>query len=91
LQSPCEFDDCYVCPHLDTAFPEGATVTATATPSAGSVFAQWGQGACAGQGPTCTFVAVKPSCITAQFLLQDPTAPPQSLPDASCPEDATAP
>jgi hypothetical protein len=91
LQSPCEFEDCYVCPHLDTAFPEGATVTATATPSAGSVFAQWGQGACAGQGPTCTFVAVKPSCITAQFLLQNPTAPPQSLPDASCAEDPTAP
>jgi hypothetical protein len=91
LQSPCEFENCYVCPHLDTAFPQGATVTATATPSAGSVFAQWGEGACAGQGATCTFIAVKPSCITAQFLLQNPTAPPQSLPDASCPEDPTEP
>jgi hypothetical protein len=66
-------------------------VTATATPGDGSVFARWGQGACAGQGSTCTFTATKPSCITAQFLLANPTAPPQSLPDVPCLENPTGP
>jgi hypothetical protein len=83
----CEFKDCYVCPHLDTAFPAGVTVTAIATPGANSAFAQWGPGACKGQGPTCTFTARKKSCINAQFLLTNPTAPPQSLPAVPCTED----
>jgi hypothetical protein len=87
----CEFTNCYVCPHLDTAFPAGATVTATATPSQGSYFARWAQGACSGQGPTCTFTANKNSCIVAQFLLTNPTAPPQSLSNGRCAEDPTGP
>jgi hypothetical protein len=86
-QVGCEFEDCYVCPHLDTSFPKGDTVTAVATPGKDSMFARWGHGVCAGQGPTCTFTATKPSCITAQFLLVNPTAPPQTLPDVTCVED----
>jgi hypothetical protein len=86
-REPCEFKNCYICPHLDTAFPTGATVTAIATPGKDSTFARWGPGACRGQGPTCTFTAQRPSCISAQFLLTNPTAPPQSLPEAPCPED----
>jgi hypothetical protein len=84
----CEFTNCYVCGHLDTAFPQGVTVTATATPGTDSTFAQWGPGACRGQGQTCTFTAQKPSCVNAQFQLTNPTAPPQSLPTVPCPEDA---
>ncbi|HET6378936.1 MAG TPA: hypothetical protein VFG05_11625 [Methylocella sp.] len=84
---PCEFKNCYVCPHLDTAFPLGATVTAIAAPGKDSRFARWGAGACKGQGQTCTFTAKKDSCISAQFLLINPTAPPQSLPAVACPED----
>lgn len=86
-RTPCEFKTCYVCPHLDTAFPEGVTVTAIATAGQDSKFARWGPGACKGQGPTCTFTAKKRSCISAQFLLTNPTAPPQSLPTIPCPDD----
>ena len=86
-RTPCEFRNCYVCPHLDTAFPDEVTVTAIATPGPDSIFARWEPGACKGQGPTCTFSARKQSCISAQFLLTNPTAPPQSLPTVPCPED----
>jgi hypothetical protein len=86
-RDPCEFRDCYVCPHLDTAFPIGVTVTAIATPSKDSQFDSWGPGACSGQGATCTFTAQRPSCINARFLLTNPTAPPQSLPKVPCPRD----
>lgn len=86
-REPCEFKDCVTCPHLDTAFPEGVTVTAVATPGPESRFARWGPGACEGKGPVCTFVARRESCISAQFLLTNPTAPPQSLPSIPCPED----
>lgn len=86
-RTPCAFTNCYVCPHLDTAFLKGLTVTAIATSGPDSIFARWGPGACRGQGPTCTFTARRPSCITAQFLLTNPTAPPQSLPTVPCPED----
>jgi len=75
------------CPHLDTAFPEGVTVTAIATPGQDSMFARWGPGACAGKGQTCTFTARRNSCISAQFLLTHPMAPPQSLPTVPCRED----
>ena len=57
----CEFKNVYVAPHLDTAFPDGATVTAIATPSKGSLFARWGPGACRGKGATCSFKASKDS------------------------------
>ncbi len=80
-RQPCAFTDCWVCPHLDTAFPRGMTVTAVATPGKGSVFARWGPGACRGQGATCTFIAQKPSCINAQFALSaDPAAPLNPVP-----------
>jgi hypothetical protein len=83
----CQFTDCVTCPHLDTAFPVGVTVTAIATPGKDSKFARWGPGACKGKGETCTFTAKKPSCISAQFLLTNPTAPPQTLPNVPCRED----
>ena len=86
-RSPCAFKNCVTCPHLDTAFPEGVEVTAIATPGEDSRFARWGPGACQGKGQTCTFIARKDSCISAQFLLINPTAPPQSLPRVPCPED----
>jgi len=82
----CEFRNCVTCPHLDTAFPEGATVKAIATPGKDSRFARWGPGECQGQGPTCTFTARKNSCISAQFLLTNPQAPPQTLPVVQCPD-----
>jgi hypothetical protein len=75
------------CPHLDTAFPKGVAVTAIATPGPDSQFDSWGPGACHGQGATCTFTAQRPSCINARFLLTNPTAPPQSLPNVPCAED----
>jgi len=83
----CKFENQYIAPHLDTAFPKGTEVTAIATPGKDSRFARWGPGVCKGQGPVCTFIARKPSCISARFLLTNPTAPPQSLPDVPCPED----
>jgi hypothetical protein len=87
-RSLCAFKDCSpACPHLDTAFPFGTQVTAIATPSMGSQFGRWDQGVCAGQGPTCTFTANYDSCITAEFLLTNPTAPPQSLPNVHCVDD----
>ena len=86
-REPCEFKECVTCPHLDTAFPAGTSVSAIATPGKDSRFARWGPGACKGQGPTCSFEAEKDSCISAQFLLTNPTAPPQSLRDVPCPED----
>ena len=86
--NPCKFTNCSpACPHLDTAFPLGSRVTAIATPGTGSVFARWDQGVCAGQGATCTFTANYDSCITAEFLLTNPTAPPQSLPTITCRND----
>ena len=86
--SPCEFKNCEpACPHLDTAFPIGTRVTAIATPSTGSQFGRWDQGVCAGQASTCTFIANYDSCITAEFLLTNPTAPPQSLPFVHCIDD----
>lgn len=81
---PCAFKECVTCPHLDTAFPKGLTVTAIATPGKESRFARWGPGACRGQGQVCTFTAQRPSCISAQFLLTDPKAPPQTLPAVPC-------
>lgn len=83
-RKPCEFRSCVTCPHLDTALPEGLEVTAIATPDQESRFARWGPGACQGQGPVCTFIARRDSCISAQFLLTNPTAPPQSLPKVPC-------
>lgn len=84
---PCRLRNCTVCSHLDTAFPSGVTVTATATAGKDSTFAGWGAGACRGQGATCTFTAQRRSCINALFLLANPTAPPQTLPAVPCPED----
>ena len=67
--------------------PIGTRVTAIATPGPNSQFARWDQGVCAGRGSTCTFTASYDSCITAEFLLTNPTAPPQSLPNIACRED----
>ena len=87
-RTSCAFMNCApACPHLDTAFPFGTRVTAIATPGPNSQFARWDQGVCAGQGSTCTFTASYDSCITAEFLLSNPTAPPQSLPNIACRED----
>jgi len=86
-RNPCEFREQVTAPHLDTAFPKGVTVTAIATPGKDSRFYRWGPGACKGKGSTCSFTATKPSCISAQFLLTTPTAPPQSLPTVPCQED----
>ena len=80
----CEFKSCVTCPHLDTAIPKGLEVTAIAKPDKESRFARWGPGACRGQGPVCTFTARRNSCISAQFLLTDPPAPPQTLPNVPC-------
>ena len=80
----CEFKNCVTCPHLDTAFPKGVSVTAVATPGKKSRFARWGPGACKGQGQVCSFIAKRDSCISAQFLLTDPKAPPQRLPKIPC-------
>ncbi len=60
------------------AFPSGAVVTLTATPSAGSRFDGWSSGGCAGTGSctlsgngspmvTATFTATGASCPTGQF------------------------
>jgi uncharacterized repeat protein (TIGR02543 family) len=46
-------------------FPAGATVTLTATPSAGFVFSGW-QGACTGTG-SCQVTMTEPLSVTAQF------------------------
>lgn len=83
-RKPCQFKECVTCPHLDTAFPKGVTVTAVATPGKDSRFARWGPGACKGKGQVCTFIAKRDSCISAQFLLTNPKAPPQSLPKIPC-------
>ncbi|MFC6920217.1 InlB B-repeat-containing protein [Meiothermus taiwanensis] len=60
--STCEF-----------AFADGASVTLTPTPAAGSVFAGWG-GACSGTG-SCTVTMSSAQTVTATFN----TAPTQAL------------
>ena len=82
----CEFKDQVTAPHLDTAFPEGLSVTAIATPGEVEV-RTLGAGGLRGQGADLQVHRDQGSCISAQFLLTNPTAPPQSLPDVPCPED----
>ena len=47
-------------------FPTGSSVTLTATPSAGSVFAGWSGGGCGGTG-TCTTVMATSQTVVATF------------------------
>jgi hypothetical protein len=90
--NPCELRNRSVQYHLDTSFPRGARVTAVATPSPGSRFAHWSQGACSGQGPTCSFTATKDSCIYAQFVVdKDPGGGASPAPPARCSQDPTGP
>ena len=49
------------------AFPAGTVVKLTATPSAGSVFAGWSGGYCAGTVPTCTVTMNGARKVTAAF------------------------
>jgi hypothetical protein len=55
------------------SFAAGTSVTVTATPGAGSVFAGWSSGACTGSGP-CTVVLDQARAATARFsrVFSDP-------------------
>jgi aryl-phospho-beta-D-glucosidase BglC (GH1 family) len=54
------------------AFNSGASVTFTAAPSSGSVFAGWG-GACSGSASTCTVSMTAARAVTATFNLSGGT------------------
>jgi DNA-binding beta-propeller fold protein YncE len=53
------------------AYPEGAALTLTATPAAGSTFAGWSGGGCAGTGP-CHLTIEAATAITASFDANPP-------------------
>jgi List-Bact-rpt repeat protein len=55
------------------SFANGTTVTLTATPTAGSVFAGW-SGACSGSG-SCTVAANVDTAVTATFNISTTTVP----------------
>jgi hypothetical protein len=60
-------DGALSCPGSCTAsYPPDRTVTLTATPASGSVFAGWGDG-CAGTSPTCTVTTYAATTLTATF------------------------
>jgi hypothetical protein len=51
-------------------FLQGQTVTLTATPDRGSIFAGWSGGACAGTGTTCSVPVNGDIPVTATFATQ---------------------
>ena len=59
------------------SFPSGTTVTLTASPLAGSVFAGW-SGACSGTSTTCTVAMTQARSVTATF---NTTGPPTTFAD----------
>ena len=63
--APAGIDCGSTCAH---AFNSGTSVTLTATPTAGSVFAGWSSGGCSGTG-TCTLTLNADTAVTASFTL----------------------
>jgi sugar lactone lactonase YvrE len=59
------------------SFPAGSTVTLTAIPASGSVFAGW-SGACSGTGP-CAVQLSSAQSVTATFALAPPPPAPPTL------------
>jgi hypothetical protein len=48
-------------------FPQGGTLTLTATPDPGSIFSGWSGGGCTGTGPTCAVPVNGDTTLTAAF------------------------
>ena len=72
-------------------FSNGTTVTLTATPAAGSVFAGWSGGACSGTG-TCTTTIRSNVTVTATFNTGTPAPSPAPSPSPTpAPSPAPSP
>ena len=73
-------------------FPEGTSVTLTATPEPGSSFTGFSNGPCPGSGNSCTVTIQGAAYVTATFVRgADPDDPPAAPPANSPPLDSTAP
>lgn len=59
-------------------YASGATVTLTASPTAGNVFSGWSGGGCSGSTPTCTVMMTATTTVTATFTAE--AAPKPDIP-----------
>ncbi|MFO0583411.1 MAG: hypothetical protein U0229_14160 [Anaeromyxobacter sp.] len=60
------------CSGTSTSFPYGATVTLTAAPAAGQIFAGWSGGACSGSALDCAVPMTQVRNVTATFVVPPP-------------------
>jgi len=73
-----------------TSLPYGSSLPLTAVPDTGSVFARW-DGACAGQGASCTVTIARDDTATAVFDKASGGGPPPPPPPPPPPQPPTKP
>lgn len=76
----CSLQEGSVC---SASFPQGSTVTLTATPDAQSAFASWGEEACESSSPTCQIELTDPKTLSVRFVPSQNTLTVQKAGDGS--------